>query len=273
MAKKLLAFIFIGLLSASLISFPEIKASQNDLRYLTKVFDEVQTTKNIIYKSIEDRTGKIVDLNLDIYEPKNDTIDKRPLIVWIHGGGFRNGDKNNLALRCSEFAQMGYVTVTINYRLSRDYTNNIMDAISDATEDARSAVDWLRKNASKYKIDTENIFVGGSSAGGITALHLGYEDTKWDKSGIKGIIDLWGALFDLKVVDPNDPPVIIIHGTEDKTVPFQMSLDLVKRLKANNIYYEFYPVKGVGHGVPPMKGHSYNYVEVVFMYYLLDYSH
>lgn len=97
---------------------------------------------------------------------------------------FQNGDKNNLALRCSEFAQMGYVTVTINYRLSRDYTNNIMDAISDATEDARSAVDWLRENASEYKIDTENIFVGGSSAGGITALHLGYENTKWDKTGI-----------------------------------------------------------------------------------------
>ena len=150
MAKKLLAVIFIGLLSASLISFPETKASQNDLRYLTKVFDEVQTTKNIIYKSVEDRTGKIVDLSLDIYEPKNDKIDKRPLIVWIHGGGFRNGDKNNLALRCSEFAQMGYVSVTINYRLSRDYTNNILDAISDATEDARSASHYVRNDA--YRI-------------------------------------------------------------------------------------------------------------------------
>lgn len=77
------------LISVSLISNPIIKASQSDLRYLTKVFEEVQTSKNIIYKSVEDRTGKVVDLALDIYEPKNDTIDKRPLIVWIHGGGFK----------------------------------------------------------------------------------------------------------------------------------------------------------------------------------------
>jgi acetyl esterase/lipase len=267
MFKKIILCFLTGLF---VLTFSTTKASDGKLRYLAEIFPEVESTKDIIYKTVEDRSGKIVDLKLDIYAPKNDTLDKRPLVVWIHGGGFYMGNKSVMASRCIEFAKMGYVAATINYRLSREYTSNIMDAISDATEDARSAIDWLRKNATKYGIDIENIFVGGSSAGGITSLHLGYEDTGWDKSGIKGIIDLWGALFNLDAVDPKDPPVIIIHGTEDKTVPFQLSLELVKKLKENNIYFEFYPVKGVGHGVPPTPGHSFNYLEALFIYYQLD---
>jgi acetyl esterase/lipase len=263
-------FIIIFIVLFLLFSFTLTHAEENDLRYITKIFNNVEIKRDIVYKTVKDRTDKLTDQKLDIYQPKNDPLDKRPLIVWIHGGGFVNGSKENMEPRCVEFAKMGYVTATINYRLSASYTKEFKDAINDAVEDARSAIDWLRKNASDYKIDTNNIFVGGSSAGGITSIHLGYEDTGWDKSGIRGIINLWGALFNLNVVDPDDPPVIIIHGMNDNVVPFKMSLDLVKKLKENNIYFEFYPVKGVGHGVPPTSGLPYNYVEALFIYSLLD---
>ena len=268
MIKKFIVTFIIFVLSFSITL---THAEENELRYLIRVFDQIETTINIVYKTVKDRRDNMVDLKLNIYQPKNDNLDKRPLIVWIHGGGFVNGSKENMESRCIDFAKMGYVTATINYRLSAKYTKNIEEAIPDAVEDARSAIDWLRENASKYKIDINNIFVGGSSAGGITSIYLGYEDNGWDKTGIKGIINLWGALFDLKVVDPDDPPVIIIHGMNDKTVPIKLSYDLVKKLKENKIYYEFYPVKGAGHGVPPTPGYSFNYVEAIFIYYLLDY--
>lgn len=246
------------------------------IRYLTPCFSEVIQSDSMVYKEAKDIKGNTVSLSLIIVEPKNDTMQKRPLIVWIHGGGFITGTKEGMLGRCVAYAKMGFVAVTIQYRLSATDKSNwnetdiMKKAVSDAVEDARSAVDWLRNHAEVYRIDKNQIFIGGSSAGAITSLHTAYQDDGWNKEGIKGIIDLWGALLSNVELDSSEPPVIIIHGTEDKTVPFILSQVLVRKLKSADVAYEYYPVKGAGHGVQPPAGQAFHYVEALFIYRFLD---
>lgn len=252
-----------------LFSSSHVRAEEKGIRYLMEVFSEVTVQKDVVFGQVKDRADKTVDLTMDIFQPKNDTLSKRPLVVWIHGGGFVSGSKENMISRCDGFAKLGYVAVTINYRLSRTLTGVIETAVSDAVSDSQLAIDFLRTHATEYGIDTDQIFVGGSSAGGITSLHLAYENKGWNKQGILGVVDLWGALFDLSCVDPTDPPVIIIHGEQDNVVPFALSPALIEKLKTNHIPYEFFPVQGVGHGVKPTGQLPYHFVEALFMFQYL----
>jgi len=252
-----------------LASFSYVRAEEKGVRYLMEVFPDVSVQKDVVFGQVKDRSGKMLDLTMDIFQPKNDTLIKRPLVVWIHGGGFVSGSKENMLSRCDGFAKLGYVAVTINYRLSRTLTGVIETAVSDAVADSQLAIDFLRTHALEYGIDVDQIFVGGSSAGGITSLHLAYENNGWNKQGILGVVDLWGALFDLSCVDPTDPPVIIIHGEQDNVVPFALSPALIEKLKTNHIPYEFFPVQGVGHGVKPSGRLPYHFVEALFMFQYL----
>jgi len=103
-------------------------------------------------------------LLLDIYLPQG-TEEPLPVIVWIHGGAWRGGDKR--ACRLLGMTQRGYAVVSINYRLSSE-------AIFPAQiHDCKAAIRWIRANAAKYNFDPAAIGVGGSSAGGHLAALLG----------------------------------------------------------------------------------------------------
>jgi acetyl esterase/lipase len=269
--KSILYFLMLTLSIAFLPSAPYTQAKPLPLRYLQPVFEKVSTDKNLIYREVEDRKGAMLQLKMDIYQPIGDSLEKRPLLVLIHGGGFRGGSKEAMKLRCEAFARFGYVTVSINYRLSANHVKVFEDAIKDAVSDARHAIDYLRSHAESYRLDTQQIFIGGSSAGGITAIHMGVEDSNWDKTGIKGIINLWGAFFGKdEEVDSSDPAVCIIHGELDPTVPIEHSIRLNKLLIENNVVVWFYPVKNVKHGVPSKGPYPFHYEEALFMYSLMD---
>ena len=106
---------------AALISLTAVSvtpaAAATPQRYRDPVF--AKTTKTTyVYKSAPDLvTGKLVPLRLDVYRPVGDTLAKRPAIIWIHGGGFRFGDRSAMGAIAAEWAQKGYVTVSISYRL------------------------------------------------------------------------------------------------------------------------------------------------------------
>ncbi len=253
-----------------------VLAESKPIRYLQPIFSKVITSKNIVYREVTDRNGKQLQLKMDIYQPEGDLLEKRPAIIWIHGGGFHSGSKEAMKLRCEAFARFGYVTVSINYRLSKDKrdpkgtTDKLLNAIDDATIDARHAVDFLRKHAQDYRIDDGLMFVGGSSAGGVTSLHLGIEDTGWDKSGIKGIINLWGAFFgEEEEIDVTDPAVLIIHGELDDVVPFDLSVWLNEVLEKQGVPVWFYPYKNTGHGVRSKGPFPFHYEEALFLYSLM----
>jgi len=126
--------------------------------------------------------------------------------------------------------------------------------MTHALEDAMSGLDWLRNNSEELNIDKSKIIVGGGSAGGMIAVNLCYKDNtdsvKWDKSGIIGLVNLWGSpdqSWRMSKVDKNDPPTIIVHGTEDQSVPFVNSEQLIKELELNKVKYELVSIIGAGH--------------------------
>lgn len=219
----------------------------------------VSVTNDIVYGTgaVQNPSPGFKNLLLDLYEPAGAGVPAlKPGFVLIHGGGFVSGDKSNgtMVAIANQFARRGYVCVSINYRLQGDDPPTPGDtpierAIVAAIEDAGKAVQWMRNNAATYGIDINRIALGGGSAGAITSLFLGYGEYG-DDVAVQAIMDLWGGLYGMEsIVDANDPPVFIVHGTNDAVVPYQLSLDLVARLDDVGLDYEFYPIAGAGHGV------------------------
>ena len=117
-----------------------------------------------------------------------------------------------------------------------------------------SALDWIRSNNSNLKVDLKKIIVGGGSAGGMLAINFCCKDQtateKWDKSGIIALLDLWGSpdpSFMFSTVDKNDPPTILVHGTADKLVSYDNSVQLAKQLQNNHVKYELVTLDGGEH--------------------------
>ena len=202
---------------------------------------------------------KNLNLKMDIYVPQNAGKIERPLLMLIHGGAFYVGDKSSLAIveACKYFASLGYTTASINYRLGFQPTKaSIERAGYMAMQDAHAAVRFLIANAGKYKIDPNYIFVGGSSAGGITALNLAFlqnenrpESTlksllnkdlgNIESTGkhdnitfqIKSIANLWGAIDNLDLLKNNSVSVLSYHATGDPVVPYGYEYPMQKIVK------------------------------------------
>jgi acetyl esterase/lipase len=203
------------------------------LRYRDEVFASVTKTGDLVYGNAVNEQGNAQDLVLDLYEPTGDTVDARPAIVWIHGGGFSGGSKTSAEIveQANLFAKKGYVTVSISYRLSQTGcsvsapTANCVNAIIDAREDAQAAVRWLRANSATYGVDVDRIAVGGTSAGAITALNVGYGPETPGASGNPGHSSAVAAAVSLSgahvLTTPNagEAKALLFHGTADTVVP------------------------------------------------------
>ena len=194
---------------------------------------------------------KDLDLTLDLYRPEG-IRDKRPLILFIHGGAFYIGNKEEPAYIdfCQHFAEMGYVTASMNYRLGFHISKNEIERAGYmALQDAHAALRFLCANADEYGIDPERVFVAGSSAGAITALNLAFMNDEVrpdssrgkkafltnkkdlgdiDSSGndlkadfkIAAIVNMWGAISDLELLDNAKTSIVSFHGEADTTVPY-----------------------------------------------------
>ncbi len=256
------------------------------IRYKDKIFTEVEKSADVKYGSNKDYQNNQKDLHIDIYQPKNDTVKSRPCLVFVHGGSFMTGNKEepNLVHLCNEFAKRGYVTSSIQYRLGTGWSyQGFSEAILRAVQDAKAAVRFLRKNKTTYGIDESKFVVGGTSAGGVTALHYAYMDSKEIPSvvdtnalgGIEGssgtpgvssaiacIINCWGALGDTAfMMDGETIPVVSFHGTEDNVVPYDVgfafgmpflplhgSAAIERVCKRQNITSYLQSYVGLGHG-------------------------
>lgn len=148
--------------------YPEPEGGSND--YLPIVLEKM---------NIEDLTKKDLELTMDIYRPiiTNDTIH-RPLLLLIHGGAFFNGDKKASGYKewGRYFASRGYIVANINYRIGflPIWSTQVDRAGYRAVQDAYAAMCYLLRHPEHYPIDPNYLFVGGSSAGGITALNLAF---------------------------------------------------------------------------------------------------
>ncbi len=220
---------------------------------------------------------------LDLYVPEFGK-GPFPLIVWIHGGAWREGSKE----RCLPlpWSKKGYAVASINYRLSSDarFPAQIMDC--------KTAIRWLRTHAERYRIDAQRVLAWGGSAGGHLASLVGtaghmaeWEEEYWPGSSqVQAVID-WYGRADLTPVatDPSwanspssqllggwgqgvaqrarkasplwhvskdDPPFLIMHGEKDNVVPLRQSLTFAEALRATGVKVKMVILRGAGHGGP-----------------------
>lgn len=253
MILNIKTFLFIGfcLIGTSVLS---------QKRFKNEVFTSLDSFTNIEYGRAVNIKGENETLLLDVFSPpKDDTMKKRPLLIFIHGGGFQNNSKtgNYSSMVCGSFAKRGYVTATIDYRLGveksgmvdgkKEKTNkDYAEAFYRAQQDGKAAIRFFRKNADKYGIDTSQVFLTGSSAGSKTCMAIAYMDedeipkeidqNKWGSldgnsgnpgysSKVNGVMNAWGAMLNFHWIKKGDAPLFNTAGTEDKTVPYDSSYD------------------------------------------------
>ena len=218
--------------------------------FWTSIPDDTIDVVNIMKMSfVNSLKKKDLSLDMDIYIPKADTLEKRPLIMLIHGGAFFIGDKATMPYQkwCTHFASLGYVCVSINYRMGfRVNSKAILRTAYQATQDAHAAMRYLLSKREVYRIDPDYLFVGGASAGSITALNLAYMRNEnrpaasyssmflddlgdIETSGneytnsfkIRAIANMWGSIFDLKILENSNASIISFHGDEDVVLPYR----------------------------------------------------
>ncbi len=229
-----------------------------------KPASDVRVERDLVYGK-----GGDVDLQLDLAVPKEGT-GPFPGIVCIHGGGWRQGKRQDLSATIEVLARKGFVAATISYRLAP------AARFPAQIEDCKAAVRWLRANADKYHLNAKRIGVMGFSAGGHLCCLLGtageaselegtggnpdqssrvqavvsffgptdLTDRTWSKEVEENIlVPFLGATIDEKpelykkvspvtYVGKNAPPFLFFHGTEDKLVGIRHSRVLAEKLKA-----------------------------------------
>jgi len=221
-------------------------------RYKQPVFDSVQVTNDIYYRTAQSLTGNTEELFFDFHEPYGDSLNQRPLIILMHGGGFIQGKRRWMNSLAEMFPLYGYACANISYRLydGNDFplsNENFIKSFLLARQDLIAAINYFVYHASgkdPYRTDVNNIYVAGFSAGAIGALHAipirfnesisknfseftsmmdGTESADWNNDPlvpVRGILSFAGAIFDTAWITPQYPDIFCVHGTFDRIVPF-----------------------------------------------------
>ncbi|MEK4473555.1 alpha/beta hydrolase fold domain-containing protein [Paenibacillus sp. FSL R7-0048] len=221
---------------------------ETPVQYLDPAY-KVTVKHDILYASKKNETDAEEPLKLDLYQPIGDETKQRPVFIFIHGGGYTGGDKSDAADFSEGLAKRGYAVLTIDYRLKKDPFFNFTRTLNDANEDINDVIKWINEHAETYGLNKERIVIGGDSAGGHLAKNFVNLSLAKDPSLVKSvfsIIDIYGGEL-TRSADSKLPPVLIIHGTIDKMVPYQQSVDLAAQLKEKGIYHNLLTMEGVGH--------------------------
>lgn len=265
-------------------------------RYYDKIFSPT-TPATVQYGSALNSSGSNQTLSMDIYQPAGDSAAKRPLLILAFGGAFLAGSRSSpdMVHLGKEFAERGFVTATIDYRLNPFIADSIdlSEAIFTGVQDAKAAIRYFYKDAvtaNTYRVDTNQIYFGGTSSGAIIGTHLGYVTNTFNtplwlnnviasigglegnsgnpgySSGISGIINLCGAILDTSFIDSGEIPMVSMHGNQDAGVPycsdiiygsntpvFDGSASMKLRTAQLGMKNPFYTWKGANH-IPYLSG-------------------
>ncbi len=239
--------------------------------------------RDVVYGHAGDRP-----LKLDILRPRDMAEKCLPLVVFVHGGGWRAGDKSAGVGRLMRLVQSGrYVGASVGYRLSGEAP------FPAQIHDCKAAIRFLKAHAEKYHLDPQRIGVWGTSAGGHLVSLLGTSgdvkelegDCGWPEqsSRVHCVVDFCGpsdflafadvqrgdaasaiaqllggsvrekrdlakAASPVTYVTPDDPPFLIVHGTEDAVVPFSQAETLHAALQKAGVPSTLVRIEGGGHG-------------------------
>jgi acetyl esterase/lipase len=181
----LLQFFAVGLLAA-VVAVPSAaqektpkKEPSTKAKVAPKVPDNVLYERDVQYGAAGDRV-----LKLDVILPREESKEPRPVVVWIHGGGWSGGDKSSGLGLLLPFATSGnYVCFSVGYRLTGEarWPSQI--------HDCKAAIRWIKASASKYNLDPKRIGVWGGSAGGHLVSLLGTSGDVKELEGNNGSPD------------------------------------------------------------------------------------
>ena len=284
MRRMLLGVVVASLATAIGCAAPRPEGEE-PLRYRDQVFPGVSVMRDLTYGTAPDDQGQPVTLKLDLWEPAWDSVARRPAVVWVHGGGFATGSKSSGAQWAGYFAKLGYVAVSIDYRLlsaqgcggQQMPSPACQTAALAAQHDAQAAVRWLRANADTHRIDPQRIGMAGASAGAVTSLLAAWRSDDPGTSGspghssaIRGAFSVSGGTPTSEYIGAGDAPAYFLHGTADVTVPYSWAAGNAATMFNLGIEVYLNPLDGVGHGLPgehrPLINEQSNY----FFYRVMD---
>ena len=195
-----------------------------DIVFAQKLYEDIAISGYSVEKDL--RYSKVEKYTVfDLYRPKTDGVAVRPLIIWMHGGGFKFGSKNAAGVKvwCGSLARRGWICAAINYKLgnkSLKFTyNELVANCNRAVQDVRTALAYFKANASLWGIDTNRIILAGNSAGGMLALQTVYGPDSGNQ-GVAAIVNFWGGIFDTAWLRNARVPIVSVHGTQDGIVPY-----------------------------------------------------
>ena len=244
----------------------------------TRTIDSMYTESANSYKGHLIKSYKTVDgFNLDVHIFLPDTAyqkTKRPVIVYFSGGSWTKGTPEWDFYNCANYAKKGWVGVSVEYRVSDRYETTPFEAVKDA----RSAIRWLRMNADTYNIDTNRIVASGNSAGGhlvlTTALanEMNESSDNLSISASPNLLLVNAGVYNLYAEGSTDwisrdlkdktlvrkispqhllrkeiPPMLIIHGTNDRSVDYATAKIFAEEMKQVGNPFEFETLEGAPH--------------------------
>jgi acetyl esterase len=205
------------------------------LFFTTSCFSQEQ----ILYKQID--TTKLF---MKVYYPENiDKTQQYPAIVFFFGGGWTKGDINQFAPHANYFSKRGLVCFLVDYRVTKRHQSTPFESLKDA----KSAIRYIRQQATIFHIDTSKIVASGGSAGGqlaaAAALTKDYNESSDNLSisckpnalvlfnpaidngpggvGYERIGDAYKNFSPLHNIEKGAPPTIIFQGTNDNLIPVE----------------------------------------------------
>jgi alpha/beta superfamily hydrolase len=223
-----------------ILAWPNFLCAQK--RYRDLIFTSIDQQNDISYAADTTNIKTRSIYKFDLYTPKNDTVRNRPLVIWIHGGGFVFGSKqdNNIRLWCETFARRGYVCASINYRLGKLSSlfnfNKLVKNGYPAVLDARQAVRYFRAHQKELGIDTSHIILAGNSAGAMVALQTVFSNNRElaDSLRIKNpgafgglgdgpvpvmsVINFWGGIYNISWLKNSSAAVVNVFGSTDRII-------------------------------------------------------
>jgi acetyl esterase len=248
------------------------------LAVLAGALDGAEMRRDIEFGRAPDREGKPVSLKLDVSIPAGH--GPFPAAIIVHGGGWEAGDKAIEWVQplFGPLTDADFVWFSINYRVSPQAPFPAM------YEDVTAAIRWIRKHAAEYKVDPKRLALIGESAGGHLVALAGARG-KGD-TAVAAVVDFYGPADLVRQVAERDhgdytamakrmlraspdatteqlmrdaspiryvhrgmPPFLFIHGTEDRSVPFNQSPLMCDAMKSAGVACEVIAVEGAPHGM------------------------
>ena len=243
-------------------------------RYLDDVFENVDISEGVVYGNAPDLPFIFlfewntvdIDLDMDIYEPSNDSELQRPAIIFLHPGAFFSGSNqsDDMVSLSIDAAKKGYVAISANYRLGLNIVSTYSGerAVYRGVQDISALIRYLREHSEDLRIDSDKIFIWGSSAGAFIGLHLAYSDDSERPESTYGggndpdlgcidcegnnynhnsrpnaLVSCWGAIGSLDWINSHDNiPAIMFHGTSDLVVPYDYGLPFTINIALPVVY-------------------------------------